>query len=94
VNNGQVTLFVSKAKSIYAGLQWQPSLKRTSTFFDSFTQQDTLNYPLSQFHLDYKEQIVSTTSINNRNELIWDKMIIPDKQTMNSFYEQVWNGMK
>jgi hypothetical protein len=91
IANEQITLIVSKAKDIYAGLQWKLSLGRTSTFFDVFTLQDTLTYPLSQFHLDYKEQIISTTSINNRNELILDKMIIPDKQTLNSFYEQIWN---
>ena len=91
VKNEQVTLFVSIAKNVYAGLQWNQSLNRTSIFFDSFTLKDTLIYSLSQLHLDYKEQIVSITSINNRNEFIQEEMIIPDMQLINRFYEQIWN---
>jgi hypothetical protein len=87
INNGQVTLFVSKTNNNYEGLEW---INNNSFSLNNFKIQDTLLYQLSQLKLNYKDHYVTVTSINKNNEIVYDKMIIPERKTTNSFYEQIW----
>lgn len=83
------TLYIRKAKNMYEGVNWIPN-NPNSISKTSFITRDTISHPISEFHFDFNNRIVSYRKIDSANRLIWDEMIVLDKSILNKFYDELY----
>lgn len=91
-NENQVKLIVLRSENLYAGLQWS-SRNADADIFKRFTINDTLFFSISELHINYEEQILSTRFTNSRNRIIRDIMIVPDKNEIDNLYNEIWDSL-
>jgi hypothetical protein len=91
LDSAYVKLIVRKSES-NTGLDWHPSLQNDS-IFDSYFIQDTLVYPVSHLHFDYKLRTISVRTAVEFTRFNTDYMIVPEKTALDSFYTQFINQL-
>jgi len=89
----KVIFYVRKSDNKYIGLK-NKRMENDSILLKDYKEADTLVYNISDLHFKYKEMIISLKKYDiEKNNYLWDEIIVKNKDIYDNFYKQLWNSI-